>query len=126
MAKWAMLFGVLLIAVGAWAFSASEKHSPTALIPAGFGIAIAVCGLIALNPAARMHAMHAAAMLGLLGLIGSAVMLIRKMLAIMHGTPDEHPLATYSQAAMAVLCLVFLYLCIRSFIHARRQRLSAT
>jgi hypothetical protein len=39
-----------------------------------------------------------------------------------HGAPLAHPVAVEDQAAMAVICLVFVGLCVRSFIAARRGR----
>jgi hypothetical protein len=39
-----------------------------------------------------------------------------------HGGPLAHPEAVEAQAAMAVICLVFTLLCVRSFIAARRVR----
>ena len=47
----------------------STYRSWTALIPAFAGVPIALCGLIALNPAHRKHAMHVAVIFGLLGFI---------------------------------------------------------
>jgi hypothetical protein len=41
------------------------------------------------------------------------------------GTPLEHPIAVEDQAAMAVICLVYVLLCVRSFIAARRTRINA-
>ena len=37
-----------------------------------------------------------------------------------HGEPLAHPVAVESQAAMALICLVFVGLCVRSFIAARK------
>jgi len=39
-----------------------------------------------------------------------------------HGGALARPAATEEQAAMAVICLVFVAMCIRSFIAARRGR----
>ena len=123
MAKTAIIFAVLLIIlglvfyVGALAGVISQGHaSPTALIPTGFGVILLICGLVAMNPANRKHAMHAAAMFALLGLIGAVM---RPITAIFKGTLSASA-ALYSQVLMAILCAVFLALCIRSFINARR------
>jgi hypothetical protein len=41
-----------------------------------------------------------------------------------HGGPFSHEMAvaTMDQLAMAVICLLFVLLCVRSFIAARRMR----
>jgi len=39
----------------------------------------------------------------------------------MSGNPIENPAAAYSQAIMAVLCLFFLILGVKSFIDARKE-----
>ena len=64
-----------------------------------------------------MHAMHGAALLGLVGFLVPA---IRVILAFVDGASIN--LAIAGQIAMAILCAVFLVLCIRSFIAARRAR----
>lgn len=113
----AILFGALLSALGVGLYFASESRSITALIPAFFGIALIVLGLIARNEKARKHAMHFAALLGLVGMAMPAYRVIR---AVASGA--EMNLALWGQAGMAVLCGLFLVLCIRSFIAARRAR----
>jgi nitrate/nitrite transporter NarK len=64
--------------------------------------------------------MHAAAMVGLIGLLGA---LGRAIPAIAKG--KEIHMAIASQLAMGVLLLIFLVLCIRSFIAARKARQAA-
>ena len=123
MARTAIIFAVLLIILGlafylgARAGLMSEgQASPTALIPAFLGIILLICGVIAMNPARRKHAMHAAAMFALLGFIGA---LARPIGSLFRGTIHASP-ALYSQLLMAILCAIFLVMCIRSFINARR------
>lgn len=129
MAGIAIIFGLLLSALGAVGYlkpdvvgtTSADAPSITALIPAFFGIALILCGLITLaNPNLRKHAMHIAAVVGLLGLIGA---LMRPVMNLIKGTElnfDSAPLRL--QGGMALLCLIFLFLCIRSFIAARRAR----
>ncbi len=104
-----------------WEQLGSEKQSPTALIPAFFGLPLVVLGVLAGKPNMRKHAMHGAAMIGLLGLLGT----IRGFIAAlqwMGGTTPARPAAVAFQAIMAVLCAVFVALCVRSFIEARKAR----
>src|ERR671916_698486 len=50
--KIAIAIGIVLIVVGGWAYlSSGPGPSPTALIPAVFGVALAVAGLIGLRGA---------------------------------------------------------------------------
>ena len=120
MAPIAIVFGVLLAALGPILFFLSDpqKQSPTAFIPSGFGIALIVCGIVALNDKFRMHAMHGAALLGLLGFVlplGSVIYAAR-------GDGFQFGLATGGSLVMSALCLIFLVLCVKSFINARIAR----
>ncbi len=117
MAPIAMLFGVVLMLLGGGLFAASDPRAYTALIPAYFGVALLILGVAARNEAARKHAMHLAAMLALLGCLFPAY---RVIAAVVAGT--ELGLAHYGQIAMAVLCGVFVALCVKSFIDVRRAR----
>jgi hypothetical protein len=120
MAPLAIGFGVLLTLLGPVLYFLSDpaKQSPTAFIPSGFGIVLIVLGVIARNEKLRMHAMHGAA---LIGLIGFAVPAYMVSAALIRGLPFE-PVKHGGQATMAVLCLLFLGLCVKSFIDARVAR----
>jgi hypothetical protein len=119
----AIVFGIILVAMGFGAYVASG--APTSLIPAGFGTLIFLSGLIsALMPKIRMHLMHVAALVGLLGTLGGLGMGLPKLGPLISGTAAR-PLASSIQIAMGVVCLVFLVLCVKSFIAARRARKSA-
>jgi uncharacterized membrane protein HdeD (DUF308 family) len=111
-----LLLGVVLIVLGIIGFI--PHQAPTALIPAAFGLVFAILGVLAGQEAFRKHAMHAAAALGLIGFLGAAVMVIRALAAGV----IERPLAFTLQIAMAVLCVGFVALCVKSFIDARRRR----
>lgn len=127
MAKLTIGFGVVLILLGAWGFIATGSAHPTALIPAYFGLVLALSGVLANTEDAkrRMLWMHIAVTAGLLGFIGAAVMVVVENVKA-HGGPLAHPAAVESQGAMAGICLVFVGLCVRSFIAARRgEKLAA-
>lgn len=119
MAKLTIVFGILLIVVGSWGFFATGSQHPTALIPAYFGLILFWAGVLAHKPERRMVWMHIAVTVGLLGFLGAAIQAIREYVAA-HGAPLAHPAAVESQSAMAGICLVFVLLCVRSFIAARR------
>ena len=118
----AILSGVLLILVGIAGFGfslADGKNAPTALIPAAFGLLLVILGFIAKSKEnLRMHIMHAAVLIGLLGFLIPAGRLL------MHVSDIKVSLAVLSQVAMSVICLVFVLLCVKSFIDARRNRVT--
>lgn len=114
----AILSGVLLILIGVigYAYGLSTEHvSLTALIPAAFGIVLALLGFGAWsNEALRKHLMHAAVLIALLGFLMTAGRLLMKINELSFGA------AAISQLSMAVVCLLFVILSVRSFIAARR------
>jgi hypothetical protein len=118
-----IVFGLLLILFGAASFYFTGMQHVTSLIPAFFGVAFALCGWLACTEKWLKHAMHAAALLGLLGLAGTAKALM-KLPALLSGQEVERPLAVGLQSTMAVLCLIYVGLCIWSFVIVRRQRQS--
>ena len=114
-------FGISLIALGTGAYLASGRSSPTALIPAAFGIALVALGLAGKRPSATKHAMHAAAALALLGFLGSADGLVG-LVQMISGATVERPLAVAAKGVMAVDLAAFLWLCVKSFRQARQAR----
>ncbi len=118
----AIVFGLILDAMGLGAYLASGAKSITALIPAFFGTPILVCGLLAkFVPGIRMHVMHVAALFGLLGTLGGLGMGLPKLGGLIAGT-IERPMAPIMQIALGSVSLAFLALCVKSFIDARRAR----
>jgi hypothetical protein len=117
----AIVFGLLLTLLGGgffgYVYSDSGAIQVTALIPAFFGIPLIVAGVIALNEKYRMHAMHGAALLGLIGFAIPAYMVVKGLIQ-----GDAFGLAKAEQAAMAGLCVIFVGLCVKSFIAARVAR----
>jgi hypothetical protein len=102
------------------------KYKKTALIPAFFGLALALCGSLAFKDSRKKHAMHAAAMIGLLGCLGALAMVAKELVRLVsEGGSLKRPIAFGSQCVMAALCGVFLFLCIKSFIAAKKARLAA-
>ncbi len=122
MAKLTIGFGVVLIVLGGWGFVATGSAHPTALIPTWFGLALAACGALATTEDAkrRMLWMHVAVTVGLLGFLGSFSRAIDEYIQA-HGAPLAHPVAVEDQAAMAAICALYVGLCVRSFIAARRS-----
>lgn len=122
MAILTICFGVVLVVLGDWGYVATGSLHPTALIPTWFGLALVLFGALATwNAKRRMMWMHIAVLIGLLGFLGAASRAITEVIHA-HGAPLAHPVAVEDQVAMAVICLVFVGLCVRSFIAARRLR----
>ena len=124
MAKVTLVFAVLFIALGLFGFISTGSAHPTALIPAALGLLLGIFGALSLgpNPSRRKLFMHINVTLGLLGFLGTVMGLIQwfQMLA---GAIVKNPPATESKAIMAILCLIYVALCVRSFIAARKARL---
>lgn len=95
----------------------NDKASVTALIPAFFGIVIAILGLIAgAHEGLRKHLMHAAVVIGLLGFLLPLGRVVSKSGDLIMSA------AVVSQLAMSAVCLLFIVLAVGSFIEARKNR----
>ncbi len=127
MAKLTLVVALILIVLGVAVFIATGSHAPTALIPAYFGILLGVFGLLANthNSKRRMLFMHIAVTVGLIGFIFPGWRGVGDLVAQTHGQLVVRPIAMKEELAMAAICLVYVLLCVRSFIAARRQRVSA-
>lgn len=132
MARVAIVFGILLILLGVGAYGLAlagvigDKVSITALIPAFAGILFVILGGIGVaRPSANKHVMHAAAALALLAFFGTVSGVIKLIRYLTDSLPPDSPIrpsAWVAQSIMALLMLVFVILCVRSFIAARRDR----
>ena len=118
MALQAITFGALLTLVGLGGYFGTGMQSVTALIPAAAGGPLLVLGLWARNDRWHKHAMHAAAAVGLFGLLAALSDFLRRVFT----GKLEWGAASLSLALMAVLCGLFVALCIKSFVDARRAR----
>ena len=130
MARLTLVFAALLIALGLVGYLGSGSQFPTALIPLWWGVALAIFGFLAISPSEsrRKLFMHINVTIGLLGFIGALVEAIRG-----YGKPAPGGVNTsgflitaeQSKITMAVLMLIYVLLCVRSFINARRTRATA-
>jgi hypothetical protein len=124
MAKLTIAIGVVLMVLGGWGFFGTGSAHPTALIPAYFGLALVIAGALAIteNAKRRMLWMHIAVTVGLLGFLGAGSQAVMEVVKA-HGTSltDTARIAVGDQTAMAAICLVYVLLCVRSFIAARRS-----
>jgi hypothetical protein len=124
MAKVTLVFAVLLVALGLAGYFGTGSMHPTALIPAWFGLALGVFGFLAISPSEsrRKLFMHINVTIGLLGLIGAVVEALRGYGAARAAGLEPDHIALASKLTMAGLLLIYVNLCIRSFLEARRAR----
>lgn len=131
MVLWTFIYAVAMVALGVFMYWLAgsgliegTKASWTALIPAFAALpffAFAFVGM--LLPATRKHVMHAAAAFSLLLAAGGLFMSISGLVRAGFDVGQlPRPLATLATGLMGVISLLFLLLCIQSFIRARRVR----
>jgi len=113
--------GALLILIGVVGYvygMNSGTASLTALIPAAFGLVLLLSGAIAsTKESLRKHVMHVAVVVALIGFLMTAGRMIMRLDSL-----SMSP-AVISQAATAIICLIFVLAGIRSFAAARRDRI---
>ncbi len=123
MAKVTLIFAGLLVALGLIGYFGTGALHPTALIPTWFGVALGVFGMLAMSPSEsrRKLFMHINVTIGLLGFLGAGIRAVQEFAhAGSTGKPID-PIAVGAQVAMTVLLLIYVILCVRSFIAARRS-----
>ena len=122
MVKVTLVFAVLLIALGLVGFLGTGSAHPTALIPAWIGVALGFGGLLAISPdeSRRKLFMHINVTIGLLGFLGGAVEVVRGYVRATFTSTAEMT-AMASKLALTLLLLIYVYLCVYSFIAARRS-----
>jgi hypothetical protein len=118
-----VICGGLLVALGVGGYLWTS--AVTALIPAGIGAVLIVLGLLAFKESLLKHTMHAAAMIGLLSFLATAGMGLPKLVTLLSGGQVDRPRAVYLQCLTALVCAVFVGLCVNSFITVRRRRRAA-
>jgi hypothetical protein len=124
MAKITLIFAALLVVLGLISYIGTGSQHMTALIPTWFGLALGIFGLLSMSPSEGRRKLfaHINVTIGLVGFIGGAVEAIRGYLSAKAKglVPDQ--IALTSKLAMTGLLLVYVILCVRSFITARAAR----
>lgn len=113
-----IITGFILIAMAVGGYFLTGAVSKTAFIPAIPGLLILLSSLIAIKK--LKLGMHFAALFALLGAIAP---LGRVIPTLIKGT-FEFNVPMLMTIAMGVICAVFLVLCVKSFIQARRNKVS--
>lgn len=123
MQRLTVLVGIILVAIGAASYfgAAPAKGNPLAI--SGIGCALIVCGWAAANERARMHAMHGAVLAGLIGMIVGIVGVLQGDAAVdSAATAAPSSANRWPASVTALVCGVYVVLCVRSFVMARRAR----
>ena len=100
------------------------SQHPTALIPTWFGVALGIFGFLAISPSEirRKLFMHINVTIGLLGFLGGAVEAVQRLSCMQdRQASSRDQIALASKLTMAGLLLIYVILCVRSFIDARRS-----
>lgn len=125
MPKLTQIFAIALILLGGAGYVLTGAVSVTALIPAFFGLPVLAFGILAARPGSRRALwMHLAVVVMFLGLLGTARALPGAV-ALLSGGAVARPDAVVAQVIMALLCLAYVALSVRSFVLARRGAASA-
>jgi hypothetical protein len=124
MAKITIIFGVLLVILGLVSYLGTGSIHPTALIPTWFGLALGIGGFLAISPSEKRRKimMHINVTIGLLGFLGAAVKAVTGYGSARSAGIDPDMKAIGAQIAMAIILLVYIKLCVDSFLAARRKR----
>jgi hypothetical protein len=124
LAKITVILAILLIVLGLVGYFGTGAQHATALIPTWFGTVLGMFGLLAMSPdeGRRKLFMHINVTLGLLGLIGVGIESIRGYLHAKSAGIQPDMVALASKLTMTGLLLVYVIVCVRSFIAARRAR----
>ena len=108
-------FGIFLIVWGIIVSVASESNSITSFFPSLLGLPLLISGVMATRvPEKRKLWMHIAVVFGLLCALGGT----RFFMVMSDGL-------TYASGSMLMLFLTgagFTFICVKSFIHARKMR----
>ncbi len=125
MAKVTLIFALLMVALGLASYLGTGSQYPTALIPTWFGVALAIFGFLAISPSEsrRKLFMHINVTIGLLGFVGAAWRALQSYAHARSASIEPNHIALASQAAMAGLMLIYVLLCVKSFVDARRSGL---
>lgn len=110
-----VIFGIALDILAAMGFFLSESKSVTAWIPSFIGVPMMLAGFLGFAPNRQKIAMRIATGFGVLGLLASA----GRLAGVITKGGFEWKLGTFSLVAMALICGIYLILCVQYFRAAR-------
>ena len=123
MALVTLVFAVLLAGLGLGGYLGTGSLHPTALIPLWFGVAFGVFGALAISKSEgrRELFIHINVLIAVLGFAGT----VAEMLRSLASGKELDLTALAAQLAMAWLLLIYVILCVRSFLSARQSEVVA-
>ena len=121
MARTGIVFGLLLCGLTVVGLVGTSVKYPTQFIPMMLGIPVLFCGVVALNPHRRKHAMQAASAVALLGAVAGATR-VAYCLVELAGGAEINRNAFQLVIATSVICAVFVVICVFFFIQTRRRK----
>ena len=119
--RWTALLGGFLVLLGLVAYLGTGRQSVTALIPAFLGVPVILCSLWARRESARTVALSVATVLAVVGFAGTVTGIV-KTVRLVAGQEIARPVASVAQALVAVACLAYLLMALRTLVRARRVR----
>jgi hypothetical protein len=125
MARVTLIFALLMVVLGEAGYLGTGSLHKTALIPVWFGLALGLFGFLAIrakSEKARMTLMHINVTIGLIGFLSATIVAIQRYRLVTAAGHAPNPIALGSQVGMAVLMGIYVAMCVRSFIAARRAR----
>ena len=115
----AIIYGIFLIIWGIAVSFISGSNSLTSFIPSIFGLPILLFSILSVKlPNKKKLFMHIVVTFGLIVFIGG----LDFSRGLMKGTSFNNMWADVSKLMMLITGLIFTYLCIKSFIFARKNR----
>jgi hypothetical protein len=122
MSSTTIVFGFAYLILGISGFVLTGSVHKTALIPCVFGVLFLIFGLLGRKESLRKHVMHVAVLIALLAFLGTARALSH-LPELFNGTAEK-PASIITQSLNAGFSILYIILAVRSFIQARRARLS--
>lgn len=124
MAKVTLVFAFLLVALGVAGYFALPRAHSMEWVYTAFGLALGIFGFLAISPSEsrRKLFMHVNSAIGVIALLTGAVAALQSYGNARAEGIDPDMKAIAYKLVMAFLMLVYVNLCVRSFLNARRSR----
>jgi len=114
-----IIYGIFLVLWGVAVSFISGSNSPTSLIPSMFGLPILFFAFLTVKfPNKKKLFMHIVVTFGLIVFIGG----LDFSRGLLKGTSFNNMWADTSKLMMLITGLIFTFLCVKSFIFARKNR----
>ena len=118
--KFSIIYGLFLIFFGFLVSFISKSESMTSYIPAFFGVPIVLFSFLAIKLEHKKKLfMHIVVLFGLLILFGG----LDFLRSLINGNVFQNFWPDFSKLVMLLSSILFNFQCIRSFIHARKNKI---